>query len=163
MQAAATLQAQCGKIVIAVSEDINPENADAIFWSLAYRANFDEDLHVTPYRSAGHGPKSGRVPLEGTLMIDATLKADAPPLALPAEEFMTGAKKIWEELGLPRLTPQSPWHGYDLGAWTEGWSEYARDAVTGDWSKTGAKTYANRAGGKKPETPVHEGFAGGHE
>jgi 4-hydroxy-3-polyprenylbenzoate decarboxylase len=163
MQAAATLQAQCGKIVIAVSEDINPENADAIFWSLAYRANFDEDLHITPYRSSGHGPKSGRAPLEGTLMIDATLKADMPPLALPAEQYMTGAKKIWEELGLPRLTPQSPWHGYDLGAWTAEWSRYADDAVKGDWDKTGTKTYANRAGGMKPETPVHDGFAGGHE
>ena len=28
---AASLQAQCGKVVIAVSEDIDPNNADAIF------------------------------------------------------------------------------------------------------------------------------------
>src|SRR5216684_6565561 len=34
MQGAATLQAQCGKLVIAVSEDISADNADAIFWSL---------------------------------------------------------------------------------------------------------------------------------
>src|SRR3979411_2475807 len=53
MQGAATLQAQCGKLVIAVSEDIAPENADAIFWSLAYRADFTHDLHVTPYRTSG--------------------------------------------------------------------------------------------------------------
>ena len=105
MQGAATLQAQCGKLVIAVSEDIHPENADAIFWSLAYRSDFSEDLHVTPYRSSGHGPKSGRAALEGTLMIDATLKHDPPPLALPAEAFMVRAKAIWEELGLPRLAP----------------------------------------------------------
>src|SRR5476649_2636279 len=76
MQGAATLQAQCGKLVIAVSEDIDPENADAIFWSLAYRSNFSEDVLVTPYRSSGHGPKSGRGALEGTLMIDATQKHD---------------------------------------------------------------------------------------
>src|SRR5215813_2749859 len=34
MQGAASLQAQCGKLVIAVSEDISPDNADAILWSL---------------------------------------------------------------------------------------------------------------------------------
>ena len=101
LQGAATLQAQCGKLVIAVSEDINPENADAIFWSLAYRSDFTHDLHVTPYRASGHGPKSGRAPLESTLLIDATLKHAMPPLALPKEPYMTAARKIWEELELP--------------------------------------------------------------
>jgi UbiD family decarboxylase len=161
MQGAATLQAQCGKLVIAVSEDIHPENADAIFWSLAYRSDFSEDLLVTPYRSSGHGPKSGRAALEGTLMIDATLKHDLPPLALPAEAFMVRAKEIWEELGLPRLAPQAPWHGYDLGDWTEEWSDYAAAAVRGDWAETGKKTYAHRRGGIRPETPVRD--VGNHE
>jgi UbiD family decarboxylase len=45
---AASLQAQCGKVVIAVSEDIDPNNADAIFWSIAYRSNISTDVHVTP-------------------------------------------------------------------------------------------------------------------
>jgi 4-hydroxy-3-polyprenylbenzoate decarboxylase len=156
MQGAATLQAQCGKLVIAVSEDIDPENADAIFWSLAYRSDFTHDLHVTPYRTSGHGPKSGRAPLESTLLIDATLKHDMPPLALPAEKFMTAARKIWEELQLPHLTPRPPWHGYHLGDWSPRWDEYAEAAVTGDWRETGERTLANRLGGLKPETPVRE-------
>ena len=156
MQGAAALQAQCGKLVIAVSDDIHPENADAIFWSLAYRSDFSEDLHVTPYRSSGHGPKSGRAALEGTLMIDATLKHDMPPLALPAEPFMVRAKEIWEDLGLPRLSPQAPWHGYDLGDWTQEWSDYAAAAVKGDWAETGKRTYAHRRGGIRPETPVRD-------
>src|SRR5690349_13024675 len=59
MQGAASFRADCGKIVIALSDDIDPTNADAVFWSLAYRANLGEDLHVVPYRSGGHGPKSG--------------------------------------------------------------------------------------------------------
>ncbi|HQT64817.1 MAG: carboxylase [Acidocella sp. 20-57-95] len=154
MQGAASLQAQCGKLVIAVSEDINPNNADAIFWSLAYRSDFSEDLLVTPYRSSGHGPKSGRAPLEGTLLIDATLKHKMPPLALPAEEYMRGAKKIWEELGLPRISPQAPWHGYHLGEWAKEWTQYADDAVNGEWQRSGDSTYARRRGGIKPETPV---------
>jgi 4-hydroxy-3-polyprenylbenzoate decarboxylase len=154
MQGAATLQAQCGKLVIAVSEDIAPENADAIFWSLAYRSNFLEDVLITPYRSSGHGPKSGRAATEGTLLIDATLKHDMPPLALPAEEYMARAKDIWQELGLPRIVPQAPWHGYQLGDWSEEWTGFANAAVAGDWRQNGESTYGRRHGNLKPETPV---------
>jgi 4-hydroxy-3-polyprenylbenzoate decarboxylase len=161
LQGAATLQAQCGKLVIAVSEDINPENADAIFWSLAYRSDFTHDVHVTPYRASGHGPKSGRAPLESTLLIDATLKHVMPPLALPTEPYMSAARKIWEELDLPSLTPQSPWHGYHLGDWDKRWDEYAEAATSGGWRETGERTWANRRGGVKPETPVREA-SGGH-
>ncbi|HZQ13495.1 MAG TPA: UbiD family decarboxylase [Pseudolabrys sp.] len=154
MQGAAALQAQCGKLVIAVSEDISPDNADAIFWSLAYRANFMDDVHMAPYRSSGHGPKSGRAAVEGTLMIDATLKHDMPPLALPKEEFMLRAKAIWQELGLPRIAPQAPWHGYDMGDWDDAWTELARAAVAGDWAQSGAATFERRHGNLIPETPV---------
>ena len=59
LEGAATLQADIGKYVIGVSEDIDPDNPDAVFWSLAYRANPIEDVHIIPYRSEGHGPKSG--------------------------------------------------------------------------------------------------------
>src|SRR6266568_1956222 len=156
MQGAATLQAQCGKLVIAVSEDIAPENADAVFWSLAYRSNFMEDMLMVPYRSSGHGPKSGRAAMEGTLMIDATLKSDMPPLALPAEEYMTKAREIWQELGLPRIVPQAPWHGYELGDWDQAYTAFAQAAVAGDWRKSGEQTYARRHGNLKPETPVRE-------
>src|SRR5579884_3294868 len=156
MQGAASLQAQCGKLVIAVSEDIDPENADAIFWSLAYRADFTKDVLVMPYRSSGHGPKSGRAAEEGTLLIDATLKHDMPPLALPAEEYMRRARELWQELGLPRITPQPPWHGYTLGDWAPEWSVFAQAAVRGEWRVSGENTFARRRGNLKPETPVRE-------
>jgi 4-hydroxy-3-polyprenylbenzoate decarboxylase len=156
LEGAATLQAQCGKLVIAVSEDIDPRNSDAIFWSLAYRSDFTTDLLVTPYRSSGHGPKSGRPPLESTLLIDATLKHNMPPLALPAEPYMTEARRIWEELGLPRLSPQQPWHGYNLGDWLPLWSEYADAATRGDWRQSGNATYERRQGGLRPETPTQD-------
>ena len=156
MQGAATLQSQCGKVVIAVSEDINPQNADAVFWSLAYRCNFLDDLLVVPNRAGGHGPKSGRVPTEGTLLIDATLKHDMPPLARPTEPYMRGAMAIWNELKLPRLSPQAPWHGYSLGDWAPEWTAYAEAAVAGDWRDTGEASYARRRGGLRPETPTRE-------
>jgi 4-hydroxy-3-polyprenylbenzoate decarboxylase len=157
LQGAATLKADCGKIVIAVSDDIDPTNTDAVFWSLAYRAHMGEDLHVTPYRSGGHGPKpEGGRRGDATLMIDATLKGPMPPLALPARDFMEKARAIWEELGLPRLAPQPPWHGYSLGDWDAAWDTYARRATEGAWAQSGIDTFARRRGGLTPETPVRE-------
>jgi 3-polyprenyl-4-hydroxybenzoate decarboxylase len=154
LHGAMTLQAQCGKIIVAVSPDIDGSNADAVFWSLAYRCNPVDDMKVIPYRSGGHGPKSGGDTDESSLLIDATLKFPMPPLALPAEEFMRNAKAIWEELGLPRLTPQPPWHGYSLGDWSADWQTFADNAARGDWAANGKNTYARRRGGLKPETPV---------
>ena len=157
LQGASTLRADCGKIVIAVSDDIDPTNTDAVFWSLAYRANMGEDLHVTPYRSGGHGPKSGGGRRgDSTLLIDATAKGPMPPLALPARDYMEKARAIWEDLGLPRLAPRPPWHGYDLGDWDARWDTFARRAVDGTWAQSGTETFARRRGGLTPETPVRE-------
>ena len=156
LQGASGLRADCGKIVVAVSEDIDPTNTNAVFWSMAYRANPVEDVHVVPHRSSGHGPKSGRVPNDSSLLIDATLKAPFPPLALPTREYMDRAKKIWDELGLPALSPQPPWHGYTLGDWSDTWETYAKRAVTGDWEQSGKETFAQKRGGLTPETPVRD-------
>jgi 4-hydroxy-3-polyprenylbenzoate decarboxylase len=153
LQGAASLQAQCGKIVIAVSEDIDPANTDAVFWSLAYRSNPVDDVLVVPYKSGGHGPKSGGG-AGSALLIDATLKTTMPPLALPARAYMENARKIWEELGLPRLSVQAPWHGYSLGDWSPDWQDFADNAAKGDWRANGANTFARRRGGLTPETPV---------
>ena len=153
LQGAATLRADCGKICIAVSEDIDPANTDAIFWSLAYRSEPGQDFHIIPYRSAGHGPKSDARE-DSTILIDATLKHDMPPLALPKREYMEHARGIWNELGLPPITPQPPWHGYSLGDWDEHYDVYARRAVEGRWPESGEETLRRRRGGLIPETPA---------
>jgi UbiD family decarboxylase len=156
LNGAAVFKADCGKTVIAVSEDVDPRNADAVFWSLAYRTHMGDDLHVVPHRSGGHGPKAGRRSGDATLLIDATLKSPMPPVALPARPYMERARAMWEELGLPALKPQRPWHGYSLGEWDEAWDRYAARAVEGRWVENGLETYARRRGGLTPETPVRE-------
>ncbi len=156
LHGAATLRADCGKIVVAVSEDIDPTNPDAVWWSIAYRANPVEDVHVAPHRSGGHGPKAGRRSNDGTLLIDATLKQAFPPLALPTQPYMERARAIWDELGLPALSMRPPWHGYTLGDWTDQWETYARRAVKGEWETSGTETFARRRGGLTPETPVRD-------
>src|SRR6266446_3572622 len=156
LQGAATLRADCGKIVIAVSEDIDPANTDAVLWSLAYRSNPQEDVHIEPYRSIGHAPKSGPQSLDSTMLIDATLKYPMSPLALPKREFMERALEIWEKLDLPALRVQQPWHGYSLGDWSEAWDRFACNAVSGEWEKNGLNTFPRRRGGLTPETPVRK-------
>jgi len=153
LQGASSLRADCGKICIAVSEDIDPANADAIFWSLAYRSDPGIDVQIQPYRSAGHGPKSDKRE-DSTILIDATLKGDMPPLALPKREYMERALTLWKDLNLPPITPQAPWHGYSLGDWDEHYDIYARRAVEGKWAESGDETIKRRRGGLISETPA---------
>ena len=74
---------------------------------------------------------------DSTLLIDATMKAPMPPLALPGREYMEGARVLWDKLGLPKLKPQRPWYGYDMGEWNEDLETMARRAVQGDYWQTG--------------------------
>jgi UbiD family decarboxylase len=140
LQGAAAWRAECGKIVIAVSEDIDPSNADAVIWSLAYRSDPVEDVQVERYRAIGHYPKAGEDRPDSTMMINATLRGTLPPVALPARHFMESAKAIWDELKMPALSLQPPWHGYDLGDWSPTWDRYAQRAVAGEWQELGRET-----------------------
>jgi 3-polyprenyl-4-hydroxybenzoate decarboxylase len=151
---ASSFKADCGKICIAVNEDIDPDNSDAIFWALAFRMDPRSDLQVLPYRSAGHGPEreheSERE--DATLLMDATMKEVLPPLALPKQEYMERAKRIWEELGLPKLRPQSPWCSAPLGDWLPQWEEAAQRAAEGRYLENGTISEKLRRKGLKPET-----------
>jgi 4-hydroxy-3-polyprenylbenzoate decarboxylase len=135
---AASLHRAAGKYVIAVNGDIDPDNADALFWAMAYRANPALDFAILKHRDQGHGPRSARNAGEdASVLIDATLKEDFPPISLPKREFMENARRIWAELGLPPLKPQTPWHGYSLGEWSEEFDRAAELATRGDYFETG--------------------------
>ena len=156
LHGAATLRPECGKIVIAVSEDIDPANTDAVFWSLAYRSTPAEDVHIAPYRRGVQGSQYGPQKSESTMLIDATQKYAMAPLALPAREYMEGARAIWEELGLPALSAKAPWHGYTLGDWASSWERFAQRAAAGDWAQNGIETLARQRSDVTPETPVRK-------
>lgn len=151
---ASSLRADCGKMCIAVNDDIDPDNSDAVFWALAFRMNPAEDLQVLPYRSAGHGPEREHEAERGdaTLLMDATMKEELPPLALPRREYMERARKLWEELGLPKLRPQSPWFGSPQGDWLPQWEEAAKRAIAGDYLENGRASQILQRSGLKPET-----------
>jgi 4-hydroxy-3-polyprenylbenzoate decarboxylase len=153
---ASSLRADCGKYVMAVSEDIHPDNGDAVFWSLAYRANPAEDVVILGHRDGGHGPKGGDRGSDGTMLVDATLKHVSAPLALPKKPYMEHAKEIWERLQLPPLSPETPWHGYSLGDWSDEWDALAARATDGDYLSNGERSKQMRAKGIKPNTPVRD-------
>jgi len=135
---AAFFKGDCGKICIAVNDDIDPENADALFWAMAYRMNPVHDIQTLDHRGQGHGPKRENDGEEdSTLLMDATMKSAMPPLALPTQEYMVHAKKLWESLDLPKLKPQAPWFGYSLGDWSSVWDAAAKRAVDGNYLENG--------------------------
>ncbi len=153
LNGAAFFKGDMGKITIAVSEDIDPDNADAILWAMAYRMNPIDDVQTVAHRGMGHGPQRESDSAEdSTLLMDATAKGDMPPLALPKREYMERAQKIWEKLGLPPLRPEAPWFGYSLGDWLPEWDQAAERAATGRYLENGRISAQQRRKGLKPET-----------
>ena len=150
---AAFFKGDCSKICVAINDDIDPDNADALLWAMAYRTNPIADVLTLPHRGQGHGPKRESAEDEdSTLLVDATMKSGMPPLALPKQEYMERARTIWEELGLPPLRPQPPWFGYSLGDWLPAWDAAAERAVRGEWLENGRISQAQQRTGLKPET-----------
>jgi len=154
LHGASSLMSNCGKIVVAVSDDIDPGSVDAVLWSLAYRSNPLEDVQLVPHRGGVQGAQYGPEQSDSSMLIDATRKRPMAPLALPTREHMEHARALWQRLGLHPLTVTAPWHGYELGDWTERWETFARRAAAGDWELSGRETLARQRGGVMPETSV---------
>ncbi len=155
LHGASALHRFAGKWIIAVDPDIDPDNADALFWAMSYRCQPQHDLKLLPHKDPGHGPRG---PHDGgetaAVLVNATLKGTYAPVALPRREFMEQARALWERLGLPPLTPQSPWHGYDLGHWPEALARQARMAVESDYLALGAEHAQKRRTDLAMNTPV---------
>lgn len=144
-----------GRWVIAVDEDIDPDNADAVFWAMAYRCQAQHDVKIVDRKDPGHGPRAARDGGEmASVLINATLKGRSPPVALPRREFMENARRLWERLGLPKLAPQSPWFGYALEPWPAELERQARMAVEGDYFALGDELIAKRRSDVAMNTPV---------
>ncbi len=88
------------------------------------------------------------------MLIDATAKGDLPPVALPKREYMERARKIWEDLGLPPLKPESPWYGYSLGEWNDVWENAAQRAAKGDWLANGKRSERHVTRDAEPQSPA---------
>jgi 4-hydroxy-3-polyprenylbenzoate decarboxylase len=149
MQAAAALDPAQGKVIIAVDEDIDPYDMDSVLWAVSTRMQPHLDMQVILNRVALLDPSSAppdSPPEEqffpqprgtSSVLIDATRKWSFPPISLPKEPFMRRARELWEQLGLPPLTPRRPWFGYPLGNWPAEWAREAELALEGRYFETG--------------------------
>src|SRR5262249_22181778 len=86
--------------------------------------------------------------------IDATRKWDYPPVSLPKKEYMERAKQLWERLELPKLNPQDPWFGYNLGLWSSEDEEEADLALKGEHYQIGERRAQQRVAAKKKKKRV---------
>jgi 4-hydroxy-3-polyprenylbenzoate decarboxylase len=147
-----------GKIVVAVDEDVNLDDADALLWAISYRCVPHQDMQIVKGQEKGHAPPfhysegttmdkvqfkepSG----DSSLLINAILKTPFPPVSLPKKAYMENAARIWEELGLPKIEKKYPWYGYSLGQWDEELEAEADLAVAGEHFQTGAKLAKKKA------------------
>jgi UbiD family decarboxylase len=151
LHTAAAFNRKMFKWLVVVDDDINIRDLFSIMWAISFRVQPHRDVEIQRGKNCGLDPSSApsNSPLRerdypdgqggSRLLIDATLKWPYPPVALPAKEFMVRAREIWEDLGLPKLTPKSPWFGYELGYWPKEWSEAAKLAAEGRYLETGEK------------------------
>ncbi|HET7909818.1 MAG TPA: UbiD family decarboxylase, partial [Nitrospira sp.] len=155
LNAAASRYRYAGRWIVAVDDDIDPANNNAVLWAMSYRCQPQHDLKLVERKEAAHGPRNPRDDGElAAVLINATLKVEFPPVALPKREFMERARALWERLGLPSLTPEAPWYGSDLGAWNDELERQAQMATRGEYFVLGGELARYRNGDVKMNTPV---------
>ena len=158
LHGAATLRADCGKIVIAVSEDIDPESTDAVFWSLAYRSTPTEDVHdrAVPPRRAGLAVRPGPVRIDDAdrrhaEVPDGAARAADPRVHGRRARDLGGARAAGAHRRSRRGTATRSATGPIPGSA----SRSARRA--GEWEQNGIETLARQRGATStPETPVRQ-------
>ena len=139
------------KVIVAVDEDIDIRDADAINWAISFRVQPHRDCRIDtepgkmlmdysllpPGEAAERDVRFLDMPTASRLIINATMKWPYMPVSLPKKEFMEKARRIWEEEGLPQLKLKRPWWGYNLGHWLPEEDEQAMMAVRGDYKLVG--------------------------
>lgn len=144
LNAAAGYEPSLGKIIIAVDDDIDPENLESVVWALSFRTQPRRDMRIIDNRLPRldpSEPQDSRRPAAtaSAILIDATRSRPYPPTSLPTKPYMDAALARWESLGLPSLTLAEPWYGYELGEWTAENRHEAAMAEVGRYLETGAK------------------------
>jgi 4-hydroxy-3-polyprenylbenzoate decarboxylase len=151
--AAASRNIAAWKWVIAIDDDIDPNDLESVLWAMSWRVQPHRDVQIQRGRNTDLDPSGAPVEAPFTdrtfpdglggsqILIDATRNWAYPPVALPTKEFMDNARTIWEEelkdMNLPPLTSRVPWHGYPLGYWPEHWARVSKRAVEGQYLETG--------------------------
>lgn len=156
------------KWIIAVDDDIDITDIESVFWAMTWRVQPHRDISISRGRLTDLDPSAAPIDAKFTdrvypdglggsqILIDATLKWPYPPVSLPTRQHMEAARRIWEELGLPKLKPRTPWFGYELGFWPEGWDMASKLATAGRYLETGGEFQKLRTKASYYDTGVVE-------
>jgi len=139
------------KYMVIVDHDIALNDPEMIIWAMSFRTRPREDLKIFTGGIGGLDPSaavtgSGQGKMESAgsrdqysrVVINATRKYPYPPLALPRKQYMDKALQIWQQhKDLPEPEMRPPWHGYELGYWTEEMQRFADMIVDGQYLKIG--------------------------
>ncbi|MFH0913853.1 MAG: UbiD family decarboxylase, partial [Chloroflexota bacterium] len=143
------------KTVVAVDDDINPDDLEMVVFALSHRFQPHRDARILTLPAHGltdcsMAPmevlerlrlemysKKPALPERSILLIDATMKWPYPPISLPRKEFMERALELWREEGLPALRLREPVWGRNLGYWSQEDEQKAEWAVKGEYYRTG--------------------------
>ena len=155
------------KYMLIVDHDIALDDPELIIWAMSFRTRPKEDLKIVSGGLGGLDPSaavtgSGQGKMESAgardqysrVIINATKKYPYPPLALPRKQFMVKALEIWgkhKDLPAPELRP--PWHGYEMGYWTEEMQRFADMIVKGQYLEIGDEM-------AKRQKPITEDMVG---
>lgn len=98
-----------GKFLVVVDDDIDVRDSFAVEWAMSFRVRPEHDIHVyrdmvavaldpstAPYSAPKHTPERLKA---GKVLIDATIKHEYPPVALPPKEHLDRVAAQWEEYG----------------------------------------------------------------
>jgi 4-hydroxy-3-polyprenylbenzoate decarboxylase len=140
------------KTIIAVDEDINPDDPEMVIFALSHRFQPHQDARIVTRPAHGvsdcslapmekleelREAKNPVLPERSLLLINATKNWPYPPASLPTEEFMQKAIALWRKEGLPELQLRDPIWGRIEGYWGEADKKKAKLALKGEYYKTG--------------------------
>ena len=118
-----------GKMVIAVDDDIDPRNLDSLFWAMAFLMQPHRDVLIIRNRTPQMDPSVFPPGQEGGHSLDEIAgKASATPMDADAQvglsagvaaerrQYGGSLATLGSGSSPPKLKPQDPWFGYNLGS-----------------------------------------------
>ena len=112
--------APSASIVIAVNDDIDPDNADALLWAMSYRCNPHARRAASCSTATRATARAASATAAGRLGADRRHAEGRLPADLAAQAGVHGAarRRSGRSWACPRCKPQAPWFGYSLGDWS---------------------------------------------
>ncbi len=97
------------KFLVIVDDDIDVRDAFAVEWAMSFRVQAEKDVYLfrdmqavyldpstAPYSVPQYAPQRAKA---GKVLIDATIKHEFPPIALPPKEHIQRVAEQWEAYG----------------------------------------------------------------